>query len=238
MIGCACAVCRSADPRDKRLRTAALVTDGDTNILIDTGPDLRQQMLQAGVQHLDAILLTHEHNDHVIGLDDIRPFNFRSGHPMSVFALERVAADVRRRFAYIFGDPIPGLPRVELHVIDESSRLNIRGTAVQAVGVWHGRLPILGFHFGELCYLTDVKSIAPEELEKVRGVRYLVINALQHKPHRTHLSLEESLELIGKIGPERAWIIHVSHELGRSADIERQLPAGVALGFDGLEIEF
>lgn len=238
MIGCDCVVCRSEDPRDKRLRTSALVSDGQTNILIDTGPDLRQQMLRANVRHLDAILLTHEHNDHVIGLDDIRPFNFSSGHPMSVYAQERVATDVRKRFAYIFGEPIPGLPRVELQTIDQNSVLELGGIQVQSIGILHGRLPILGFRFGELCYLTDVKTISPTELQKVKGVRFLVLNALQHREHRTHLNLEEALELIEQIQPEKAWITHISHELGLSVQIERQLPAGVALGTDGLEIEF
>ncbi len=238
VIGCDCAVCRSSDPRDKRLRTAALVTQGNTNMLIDAGPDLRQQMLRADVRHLDAILLTHEHNDHVIGLDDIRPFNFSSGHPMSVYAQERVAADVRKRFAYIFGAPIPGLPRIELHTIDQDSVLNIHGLRIEAVGILHGHLPILGFRFGEMAYLTDVKTIHPMELKKVAGVRYLVLNALRHRAHQTHLNLAEALHLIENIRPERAWITHISHEMGLSEVVAQQLPAGVELAVDGLEIEF
>ena len=238
VIGCDCAVCRSEDPRDKRLRTAALVTHGDTNILIDAGPDLRQQMLCAGIRHLDAILLTHEHNDHVIGLDDIRPFNFSSGHPMSVYAQERVATDVIKRFAYIFGVPIPGLPRIQLHTIDQESILEFNDLRVRSIGILHGRLPILGFRFGELSYLTDVKTISPEELDKIKGSRYLVVNALRHREHRTHYNLEEALALIEHIQPERAWITHISHEMGLTAEVERQLPSGVELGTDGLEIEF
>lgn len=238
VIGCDCRVCTSDDPRDRRLRTAALIEHAGTNILVDAGPDLRQQMLRARVRHLDAILLTHEHNDHVIGLDDIRPFNFRSGHPMAVYAQARVAADVRKRFEYVFGDPIPGLPRIELHTIDENSRLNLKGVEVQAIGIQHGRLPILGFRFGDLTYLTDVKTLLPEELAKVTGTRFLVISALHHRPHPTHQTLEEALTLIARIEPEHTWIIHVSHEMGLAAEVQPLLPPGVSLGYDGLEIKF
>ncbi|MBL7797105.1 MAG: MBL fold metallo-hydrolase [Saprospiraceae bacterium] len=238
VIGCECRVCMSDDQRDQRLRTAALIEHNGTNILVDAGPDLRQQMLRARVHHLDAILLTHEHNDHVIGLDDIRPFNFRSGHPMAVYAQARVAADVRKRFEYVFGDPIPGLPRIELHTMDENSRLNLKGVEVQAVGIQHGRLPILGFRFGDLTYLTDVKTLLPEELAKVTGTRFLVISALHHRPHPTHQTLEEALALIARIEPEHTWIIHVSHEMGLAAEVQPLLPPGVSLGYDGQEIEF
>ncbi|MEZ4939273.1 MAG: MBL fold metallo-hydrolase [Saprospiraceae bacterium] len=237
VIGCSCAVCRSTDPLDNRLRTAALLTHNGTNILIDAGPDLRQQMLRAEVRHLDAILLTHEHNDHVIGLDDIRPFNFQSGHPMSVYAQERVAKDVRHRFAYIFGDPIPGLPRITLNTIDQNSALKINGLDVQPIGIWHGQLPILGFRFGAITYLTDVKTISPEELEKVRGCRFLVVNALRQRSHQTHLNLEEALDLIREIAPEKAWITHISHEMGLAATVSAELPAGVELAYDGLKID-
>ncbi len=238
VIGCDCRVCTSADPRDQRLRSSALFEHNGVNILVDAGPDLRQQMLRAQVHHLDAILLTHEHNDHVIGLDDVRPFNFRSGHPVSVYAQARVATDVRLRFAYVFGEPIPGLPRIELHTIDEHTRLQIKGITIQAIGIRHGRLPILGFRFGDLSYLTDVKTLVPEELAKVAGTRFLVLNALHHRPHPTHLTLEEALELIARIAPERAWLTHISHEMGLAAELLPLLPPNVSLACDGLEIEF
>lgn len=238
VIGCTCAVCTSDDPRDQRLRSAALINHNGFHVLIDTGPDFRQQMLRAKVSHLDAILLTHEHNDHAIGLDDIRPFNFSSGHPMRVYAQERVANDVRRRFEYVFGEPIPGLPRVELIHIDEHDTLNFPEAAltIQPIGVMHGRLPILGFRCGDFAYLTDVKTIEPPEMDKLYGVKYLVVNALQHLFHPTHMSLEESLAFIKLLQPERTWLTHASHHLGKTADILPTLPPGVEMGYDGLVI--
>ncbi|MEQ1746923.1 MAG: MBL fold metallo-hydrolase [Saprospiraceae bacterium] len=238
VIGCSCRVCTSTDLWDQRLRCAALIEHNGTNILVDAGPDLRQQMLRARVRHLDAILLTHEHNDHVIGLDDIRPFNFSTGHPMAVYAQARVAADVRKRFEYVFGDPIPGLPRIELNAIDEHSCLQINGLCIQAVGIQHGRLPILGFRFGDLTYLTDVKTILPEELAKVAGTRFLVLSALHHRQHPTHQTLEEALLMIARIGPEHTWLTHISHEMGLAAEVQPLLPPNVSLARDGLEIEF
>ncbi len=238
VIGCDCPVCRSDDPRDNRLRSSALLTVGDSRILIDAGPDLRQQMLRAQVRHLDAILLTHEHNDHVIGLDDIRPFNFQTGHPMAVYALPRVMEEVRRRFDYVFGHPIPGLPRIDLLPIDPQVPLHIDTLKIVPIEVLHGRLPILGFRIDELAYLTDVKTIPAAERSKLEGIRYLVVNALHHRQHPTHMTLQEALELIGELNPERAWLTHVSHEMGRVRDLEATLPPGVSFAYDGLEMEF
>lgn len=236
VIGCECPVCTSTDPHDQRLRSAALLTCGPTNILIDAGPDLRLQMLRARVRHLDAILITHEHNDHVIGLDDVRPFNFSTGRPMAVYAQPRVADIVRFRFAYVFESPHPGLPRIELHAIDADTPFQLNGLNIQPIGIWHGTLPILGFRFGDLAYLTDVKTIPPDQLQKVKGTRFLVINALRRRAHPTHLTLEEALALIEEIGPEHAWLTHISHELGLAREVSAQLPPGVSLGYDGLEI--
>jgi phosphoribosyl 1,2-cyclic phosphate phosphodiesterase len=236
VIGCDCPVCVSTALPDQRLRSAALLTDGQTNILIDAGPDFRQQMLKHKVKHLNAILLTHEHNDHVIGLDDIRPFNYRSGEAMSVFTLPRVASEVRRRFDYVFSEQIPGLPRISLVNIDKDSVLQFGDITVQTIGVMHGRLPILGFRFGELAYLTDVKIIPEPEMKKLEGVRYLIVTALHQEEHPTHMNLKESLEFIRKLQPERAWLTHVSHHMGLAAEINEQLPENVRLAWDGMEV--
>lgn len=238
VIGCDCEVCTSADVRDHRLRSSALLSDGDTNIIIDAGPDFRQQMLRTHVRHVNCILLTHEHNDHVIGLDDVRPFNFSSGHPMAVYALPRVAEQVRRRFEYVFGEPIPGVPRIELITLDKDSPFCIGSVKIQPVEIMHGRIPILGFRFGDLTYLTDVKIVTATEKEKIRGTKFLITSALHHAQHPVHMNLDEALAFIADVSPERAWITHISHHMGLTADMERRLPPGVALAYDGLEIEF
>jgi phosphoribosyl 1,2-cyclic phosphate phosphodiesterase len=237
VIGCDCAVCQSTDPRDNRLRAAALISYDTTNILIDAGPDFRQQMLREKVKHLDAILLTHEHNDHVIGLDDIRAFNYSSNRAMAVYALPRVAEEVRKRFEYVFAEYIPGLPQIELHLLDRDTPLQIGALSVHPIGVMHGRLPILGFRIGDLTYLTDVKTVEPEELKKVIGTKYLVVNALQHLDHPTHMNLEEALAFVEVVKPEKAWLTHVSHRMGLMDDIEKTLPPGVSFAYDGLRIE-
>lgn len=237
VIGCDCEVCRSSDPRDNRLRAAALVESENTAILIDAGPDFRQQMLRAGVKHLDAILLTHEHNDHVIGIDDVRPLNFRSDSAMSVYALPRVADEVRKRFEYVFAEYIPGLPRIELIPIGKDNPVQIGNMPVIPVGVMHGRLPILGFRIGDITYLTDVKTVEAVEIEKIKGCKYLVVNALQHIEHHTHMSLREALAFIEIIKPEKAWITHISHHMGLMQEMERRLPPNVHFAYDGLKIE-
>lgn len=238
VIGCDCPVCSSSDPLDNRLRASALLSDGRTNVLLDAGPDFRQQMLRYKIKHLDAILLTHEHNDHVIGLDDIRPFNFSSGEPMRVYALPRVAGEVRRRFEYVFAEQIPGLPRIELVPIDKNWSHTFGKIHLQALEIMHGRLPILGFRIGDLAYLTDVKYITEPELQKLKGIKYLIVTALHHKEHPTHMNLVESLAFVEKVAPERAWLTHVSHHMGLAAEINPQLPENVKLAYDGLEIEW
>ena len=238
VIGCDCEVCASTDPFDNRLRSSVLVSAGDTNILVDAGPDLRQQMLRAGIRHLDGILLTHEHNDHVIGLDDVRPFNFSTGRAMTVYALPRVAEQVRKRFEYVFGHPIPGLPRIDLVTIDKDSPLRIGNIDVQPVEVMHGRLPILGYRFGGLTYLTDVKSIPETEWGKIAGTKKLITSALHHREHPAHMNLNEALAFATELAAEHTWLTHISHHMGKVADVAPQLPPNVSLAHDGLEISF
>lgn len=194
-------------------------------------------MLRAGIDSLDAILITHEHNDHVAGMDDVRPFNFFQRRDMPVYATSRVARELRRRFSYAFGpDAYPGAPRILLQEIQSDTAIHIGSTAIVPIEVMHGDLPVLGFRVGAFTYLTDVKTISEEELAKVMGTEVLVINALQHKPHSTHLHLEAALELIERIAPRKAYLTHIAHTMGRSCDVSPTLPPGVELGWDGLEM--
>lgn len=211
--------------------------DGFT-LAIDTGPDFRQQMLRTGVKKLDAVLMTHEHNDHIIGLDDVRPFNFMQWTDMQVYAHPRVQRELKQRFAYVFAteNRYPGAPMVNLHTIDRDSVLEFNGLTVQAIEVMHGRLPVLGFRFGDVAYLTDMRKINDAEAAKLQGVRRLIVSALHHKPHHSHMNLEQALAFVERIAPEEAYLIHISHHMGRYANIQPRLPRGVQLGFDQLRI--
>ncbi len=237
VIGCTCRVCTSTDPRDQRLRTAALVEHDGKHVQIDTGPDFRRQMLRAAPPYVDAILYTHEHADHTAGLDDVRPFNFMHRRDMPLYALERVGDELRKRFGYAFAErPYPGAPMLDLHHIEAGQHFTAGGIAWEAIPVLHGQLPILGFRTGNFAYLTDVKTLSPAALEQVTGCDTLVINALHHNEHRTHLNLDESLRLIDRIGPRRAYLTHLSHHMGLHAEIEATLPPGVFIAYDGLRI--
>ncbi|MBK9489064.1 MAG: MBL fold metallo-hydrolase [Haliscomenobacter sp.] len=239
VLGCDCEVCQSTDLRDKRLRTAALLSWGDTTVAFDCGPDFRQQMLAAGTQHLDAILMTHEHNDHVVGLDDVRPFNFKQGGEMPVFATEKVQKELKTRFAYVFaeGDKrYPGAPMVSLITIDKNTVFSIKGLSFLPVELMHGKLPILGFRVGDFAYLTDVHHIEATEIHKLQNLHTLVINALHHTEHYSHLNLNEALDLIHQLKPQHSYLTHMSHRMGKHAEINKTLPAGVELGYDGLQI--
>lgn len=235
VIGCQCPVCTSTDPRDQRLRTAAYIRYGDTHLAIDCGPDFRQQMLRAGVSKLSAVLLTHEHNDHIIGLDDVRPFNFMAWKNMPVYAVPRVQAELHRRFSYVFAteNRYPGAPMVELLPLDKGEQLRIDDLEITPVEVMHGSMPVLGFRFGPLAYLTDIKSIREEELAKLTGIEHLVLGVLHHKPHHSHLNMEEGLALIERIRPQHTYLIHCSHHMGLAAEVNPTLPTGVQLGYDG-----
>lgn len=238
VIGCDCHVCCSTDSRDKRLRVSAKIEVAGKTFVIDCGPDFRQQMLASDTRSLDALLITHEHNDHIIGMDDVRPFNFKQNQEMPVYAHPRVAAELQQRFAYVFADErYPGAPVVRLMHIDHSKPFTVLGVPVMPIEALHGRLPVLGFRIGQFTYLTDVKTISPDELDKVRGTDTLVINALHHTPHYTHLNLEDALHLIAQVTPRQTYLTHMSHRMGLFADLAAQLPPGVQPAYDGLCFE-
>ncbi|HEY0977460.1 MAG TPA: MBL fold metallo-hydrolase [Flavobacteriales bacterium] len=237
VIGCRCEVCRSNDPRDQRLRSSILVEVQGLNVLIDAGPDLRQQMLRSGTDHLDAVLLTHEHMDHIAGMDDLRAFSFlhEPPRPVHVYADRATLDAVRRVFSYAFtGSAYPGIPQFELHPIDRSA-FAIGPVSITPLEVMHLHLPVLGFRIGGLCYVTDAKTIAPEVRKQMKGCDVLVVNALRRQSHVSHFNLEEALALIAELRPERAFLTHISHWMGRHAEVH--LPPGVELARDGLVVE-
>lgn len=230
-------VCLSKNPKDKRLRVSVLVNWNNYNILIDCGPDFRQQMLANNVKHLDAILYTHEHNDHTAGLDDIRPFFFRQGD-IPVYAHQRVLKALRKRFDYIFTteNKYPGAPGVKENII-ENHPFNFHGLTIIPIEFWHNRLQVFGFRMEEFAYLTDLKSIEEKEVEKLQDLKVLVINALRIEPHHSHFNLEEALEFIEKVKPEKAYLTHISHLLGFHDEVEKELPPNVHLAYDNLKIK-
>lgn len=243
VIGCRCEVCASRDPRDKRLRTSAMVeTDRGARFIIDAGPDFRYQMLRAGVARLDAILLTHEHKDHTGGIDDVRAFNFvdypPTIHPVDIYAAPAAARVVRKDYDYAFAeDKYRGVPDIRLHEIDVEHPLEIAGERIIPVSGHHSeRFEVTGYRIGRLAYLTDFKTIAEQEVEKLTGVDVLVVNALRYRVHPSHFNVEEALALIRRVAPREALLTHMSHEIGLHAVASGKLPAGVRLAYDGLEI--
>lgn len=233
VIGCNCPVCTSRDPRDNRLRAAALFSHAGRNLVVDTGPDFRQQMLRARVNEIDGVVITHEHNDHTAGLDDLRPFCFKQRMDIPVYCLPRVAKDIRQRFAYAFTD-YPGVPRLDIREVNFGDRISFAGTEVELLEVTHGTLPILGLRFGDKVYLTDVKTLSPKTIGRCRGAKTVVISSLNHTGTHSHLSLDESLAYLAEIGAERGVLTHFSHRMGRAADVNPTLPVGVEMGYDGM----
>jgi phosphoribosyl 1,2-cyclic phosphate phosphodiesterase len=238
VIGCDCVVCGSKDSKDQRLRASVLLDFGHTHTVIDAGPDFRQQMLRHNVKKLDSILITHEHNDHVIGLDDVRPYNFRQGMDMPIWALPRVISELKERFSYAFAsEKYPGAPGFETYFIDFETNIFINGIEIIPLKVMHGTLPIAGFRIGDFTYLTDMKSLAPESFQKVLGTRILVTDALHHEAHHSHMNLGEALDFVAQINPEQAYLTHVSHLMGCANDINATLPSNVSLAHDGLVLD-
>jgi phosphoribosyl 1,2-cyclic phosphate phosphodiesterase len=216
-----------------------MVRFGEFHIAIDCGPDFRQQMLNDEVKQLDAILITHEHNDHIIGLDDVRPFNFSQRQDMPVYCLPRVKKELENRFAYIFNlqNKYPGAPGVELIEIDEKKPIYFNDYPVLPVPVMHGNLPILGYRFGPITYLTDVRTLSEQARAVIKGSKVLIISALHHQLHHSHLNLEQALELIEALDPERAYLTHISHRMGLHENVSAGLPGSVSLAYDGLKIK-
>lgn len=236
-IGCKCEVCTSADPRDSRLRCSALLQHQDTTLLIDCGPDFRTQMLRADVAKIDALLLTHKHFDHIAGIDDLRPYT--RGKELPIFGDNGTLEQVRSFFPYCFGNvKYPGVANIGLHVVEYDTPFSVGTIDVVPVRVFHGKMPITGYRFGRLAYITDMSSIEPSELEKLRGVEVLVVNALRFsKPHKSHQTVLEALALIDYIKPKKACLTHLMHHIGLHAKISKCLPSGVELAYDGLEVE-
>ncbi len=234
VIACECETCSSDDSRDKRLRTSILIEKDGTTLVIDAGPDFRQQMLREDVKRLDAIILTHEHKDHIAGMDDVRAFNYKAQDAIDIFAEERVQKAVRKEYSYVFAEyQYPGVPKMRLNTITDEE-FSVRNISITPLRVFHYRLPVYGFRIGNLAYITDANYIPEETKEKIIGVKYLVINALRKEKHISHFSLREAIDFIRQISPRKAFITHISHQMGCHKDLELELPPGIILAEDGL----
>lgn len=234
VIGCDCRVCKSSDPRDKRLRCSLLIESSHHTVLIDAGPDFRQQMLRAGVKKLDAIVFTHEHMDHLSGLDDVRAFNYFQQKPMPLYARPAVQQRLRQQYAYIFDNSgYPGLPQVEMREIGQGP-FQIGDITLHPIELMHAEMPVLGFRMGDFTYITDANYIAEAEKEKVKGSQVITLNALRREQHHSHFSLSEALALAAELNCPSTYLLHLSHQMGTHAEIAQELPAGVHLAYDEL----
>ena len=238
VIGSTHPVCQSKDPRDKRLRVSVMISWKNYNYVIDCGPDFRQQMLTHKVSKLDGILFTHEHADHTAGIDDIRPFFFRQGD-IPIYAHQRVATSLKRRFDYIFADEnrYPGAPAVEVNLITKDSAFKIGDLEAIPIEAFHNRLQVFGFRILDFVYLTDIKTVEDEELKKIKNAEVLVVNALREEPHHSHFNLEEALAFVALIKPKKAYFTHISHLLGFHKEVEKKLPKNVHLAYDNLVLD-
>lgn len=235
VICCDCKVCSSIDPRDKRLRCSVSIEHNGKSIIVDVGPDFRQQILRSKVSHIDMVLLTHEHNDHIIGLDDLRPFNFSQKKEMPLFSLERVLSEVKSKFYYAFTEQnYPGAPSYSLNEVKHGDQWSLGDINITAFEVMHGDLPILCYRFNDFVYITDAKRISPESLDIIRGCDTLIVNALRKESHWSHLTLDEALHLVEEVKPRKAYLTHLSHRFGKHEEIEAILPDNVRVCYDGL----
>jgi phosphoribosyl 1,2-cyclic phosphate phosphodiesterase len=236
VIGCNCTVCKSLDFRDKRLRSSVHIEVDGVSIVIDSGPDFRQQMLREGVKKMDALLFTHEHKDHTAGMDDIRSFNFLQKKDMPIYADPRVINQLKQEFSYVFEESkYPGVPKVEVHELNNSA-FKIQDVAVLPIQVMHHQLPVYGFRIKDFTYITDAKTISKPEREKIKGSKVLIINALQVNDHISHLTLAEAITLSEELGIEQTYFTHISHKLGMHKSVSDTLPESIKLGHDGLKI--
>lgn len=236
VIACQCNVCKSEDPRDKRLRTALMVEEGNDRIVVDTGPDFRQQMLTHDVRDISAVLITHEHNDHIAGLDDLRSFNFAMRKSVPIWAEKRVLNVITNQFPYVFAEnKYPGVPDLRLHEI-EGKPFQIGSLKIEPIRLMHYKLPVFGFRIGKLAFLTDVSYIPDEEWEKLADLDLLIIDTLRIKPHISHFNLEQALSVIEKLKPKQAYLVHMSHLLGKHTDIMKMLPENVWPAWDGIQL--
>lgn len=239
LIGCPCEVCTSTDKRNKRLRSSIWVQARGVSVVIDSGPDFRYQMLRAGVKQLDGIVYTHGHKDHVAGMDDVRAYNFFTDQPVNLYATEETQQTLMREFSYVFADVhYPGVPRVHLNSIYPSQPFEIKGLMFTPILVKHMYMDVLGFRIGDFTYITDANYITPDELDKIRGSKALVLNALRHEKHPSHFTLNEAIAVAESTGVQNTYFTHISHQLGRHADVESQLPDGIHLSYDGLTLDF
>lgn len=237
MIACSCEVCQSVNPKDKRLRSSILISHSGQNFVIDSGPDFRQQMLRENVQSLEAIIFTHEHKDHIAGMDDVRAFNYKQQRDMPVFCTEDVEKAIRNEFHYVFAEnSYPGIPKIALNRISKDNSFEVSGLSFIPIEVMHFKMPVLGFRIGDFAYITDAKTVSDVEKKKLDGVKVLIVNALRREEHISHFNLQEALEFIASINPEQAYLTHISHLFGRHDDILDDLPPNVSVVYDGMKI--
>ena len=234
MIACNCEVCTSTDKKDNRLRASILVQSSTTTIVVDTTPDFRYQMLREKVKKIDAVLFTHPHKDHIAGLDDIRAFNYFQQSSINIYANTLTQEALKKEFSYIFAEKkYPGIPEIDLRTIDKQPFV-IGDITIIPIPVWHLHMPVLGFRFGDFTYITDANKIEAEERKKITGSKIMVLNALREKKHISHFNLAEAIELIQQLKVPEAYFIHLSHQIGKHQDVEKNLPAGIHLAYDGL----
>lgn len=237
IIACECEVCRSQNPKDNRLRTSILIESNQAKVVIDSGPDFRQQMLREKVKSLDAVIFTHEHKDHLAGLDEVRAFNYITKAKMPIFATERVQEALKREFAYIFAEEkYPGIPEIEVITITDD-KFSVKDIELTPIDVIHYRLPVKAFRIKDFTYITDANYISEEEKEKIKGSKIIVINALRREEHVSHFTFQQAIDLMHELKPEKAYFTHISHQLGLHNEVSKELPDFIKLAYDGLQIE-